>query len=438
MTSTASLSLEQAPPISVPFRFFLTAPLFLLLASLLLMLEGAAVLMDRWSPLTLSMTHLFTLGVLGQVMMGAMLQMLPVLAGSPVPRVVPLATTVHLATSLGTLALVAGFLGAGALWMKLAVCLLAGGFTFFISGVGIALWRVVRVSTTVIAMRLAVLGLLVTVLLGLYLAAAQLWKLPYVDLIMLTNTHLAWGGTAWVGLLIVGVGYQVVPMFQLTPEYPVRLQRLFAPLLFAALLVWSLDYWSVSAASWLALLVGSGFMLFALVTLYLQHQRRRKLADVTLNFWRLGLGLVVLAWLLMLTRALSDFNLDLWLGVCLIFAVLSIINGMLYKIVPFLSWFHLQHQKTASLAGGGPRIPSMKELLPDRFARRQWYLHLLALLLWAGVLAVGDSLTLPAGLFLGLSSLLLCYNLVRVVLKFRHLQTELRAAAPAGAVDQHY
>ncbi len=89
LTSTASLSLEQAPPISVPFRFFLTAPLFLLLASLLLMLEGAAVLMDRWSPLTLSMTHLFTLGVLGQVMMGAMLQMLPVLAGSPVPRVVP-------------------------------------------------------------------------------------------------------------------------------------------------------------------------------------------------------------------------------------------------------------------------------------------------------------------------------------------------------------
>ena len=42
MLSQASLSLEQAPPISVPFRFFLTAPLFLFSAGILLLVMRAS------------------------------------------------------------------------------------------------------------------------------------------------------------------------------------------------------------------------------------------------------------------------------------------------------------------------------------------------------------------------------------------------------------
>jgi hypothetical protein len=55
------------------------------------------------------------------------------------------------------------------------------------------------------------------------------------------------------------------------------------------------------------------------------------------------------------------------------FAV-SVVNGMLYKIVPFLAWFHLQAQLQAK-AGS---IPTMKDMIAERWMRWQFRLHLAA------------------------------------------------------------
>lgn len=41
----------------------------------------------RWSPATLALTHLITLGYLAMIMLGALLQILPVVLGVPVPQV---------------------------------------------------------------------------------------------------------------------------------------------------------------------------------------------------------------------------------------------------------------------------------------------------------------------------------------------------------------
>ena len=89
------LSLEQAPPFGVPLRFFLSAPPFLVAAGLL------AALNPDWmtaplSPATLALTHLMTLGCLGMVMLGAMSQMLPVVAGAPLPAARAVAWVSHL------------------------------------------------------------------------------------------------------------------------------------------------------------------------------------------------------------------------------------------------------------------------------------------------------------------------------------------------------
>lgn len=62
--NTAHLSLDQAPGISTPLRFFLTAPLFAIVAAVLLLFTGPEILQDRWLPETLALTHLLTLGLL--------------------------------------------------------------------------------------------------------------------------------------------------------------------------------------------------------------------------------------------------------------------------------------------------------------------------------------------------------------------------------------
>ena len=106
----AGLSFEQAPPFSVPLRFFLTAPGFLVLAAMLMLWEGPPLFASRWLPATLALTHLLVLGFMAQVMLGALLQILPVAVGVTVlcPRLT--AALIHLPLTLGTLTLAGAFL----------------------------------------------------------------------------------------------------------------------------------------------------------------------------------------------------------------------------------------------------------------------------------------------------------------------------------------
>jgi len=72
MSLQAGLSFEQAPPFSLPLRFFLTAPLFLLAAAGLIVLSPDA-LASRWTPQALALTHALTLGFLAMAMLGALM-----------------------------------------------------------------------------------------------------------------------------------------------------------------------------------------------------------------------------------------------------------------------------------------------------------------------------------------------------------------------------
>ncbi|MCC7279812.1 MAG: hypothetical protein IT487_16055, partial [Chromatiaceae bacterium] len=119
MINTRGLALDQAPPFPIPARFFLTAPLFAILAGLLLVWEGPALLASRWMPAALAAVHLITLGYLGQVMSGALLQLLPVVVGAPVPAVRWVGAVTHAGLALGALSLAWGLGGGGILALGL-------------------------------------------------------------------------------------------------------------------------------------------------------------------------------------------------------------------------------------------------------------------------------------------------------------------------------
>jgi hypothetical protein len=139
--NSAGLSLEQAPPFGVPLRFFLTAPWFLVLAALLLSWQGPAVFASRWLPATLALTHLLTLGFMAQVMLGALLQMLPVVVGVVVPRLRLTAMLIHIPLTLGALALTVAFLSGVPAWFQLAWWLLGLTFGVALMAIHLALWR---------------------------------------------------------------------------------------------------------------------------------------------------------------------------------------------------------------------------------------------------------------------------------------------------------
>lgn len=417
MSLPASLSFSQAPPILVPFRFFLSAPLFGLLAALLALWCGSSLMDSRWQPSVLALTHLMTLGFLGMAMVGAMMQMLPVVAGSPVSHPVGVARAVHVLLLPGVLLLAGGFLF-GSYWpMRLAMLLLGSGFAVFIAAVGLSLKRASSGNPTVVGMRFAVGALLITAALGLTLASNYGWDWWLIERVRLTNLHLTWGLLGWVGLLVAGVSYQVVPMFQLTPSYPKPLTRWLTMALFALLLLLSAVYMlpeGVQEPAMLAVGMAAaiGFTVYAVVTLRLQLQRRRKQSDVTLLFWRFGMVSLLLALALgvagqvipVLDKVQGD-NFALAFLFVAGFAV-SVVNGMLYKIVPFLIWFHLQ-----SLLMGVARVPNMKLIMPEARMRRQMWLHFASVPTLV-LSAFWPPLIYPAALLFGISMILLEVNLL--------------------------
>ncbi len=437
--SDPGLALEQAPPVSAPFRFFLTAPLFGVAAALLLLWDGPALLASRWTPGLLALTHLLTLGVLAMVMFGALLQMLPVVAGAPVARPVMVASVVHVLLVAGTLALTFGFILPAPWLLQAALVLLAGAVAGLVAAAALSLARAPRRHAAVRGMTLAIVALAVAALLGGWLLAGHGWSEVTLRRGLLTDLHAGWALFGWVGILVVGIAFQVVPMFQMTPEYPEWLARHLTRLLVGALLFWSLAAaWPAAAPLGVlaAALMLFGFGAFAVATLGLQRQRKRRLPDVTLSFWRLAMVCLLATLLLWLAgRAAPAWAVDpraatlLGAGFLVGFA-LSTVNGMLYKIVPFLVWFHLQnHLLHSGKMGTGFKIPHMKQVLPDAVGRRQFHAHVAALLLLPAALLWPSPWVYPFALALGVSCLLLAANLWRAGGIFRRLAREL--APPA-------
>lgn len=414
MIDTRGLSLAQAPPFHVPARFFLTAPFFALLAGILLLWEGPASLASRWLPLALAATHLITIGYLGLLMCGALLQLLPVVLGAPVPAVRWVGNLTHPLLGLGAL-LLAGGLGFGLPWSLASGAMASAmGFLVFLFPVALALWRAQGEPGTRRALRAAVLALLATLLLGLLLSAFLLGLIPLDDFTHWANAHLLWGLLGWVGLLVIGVAIQVIPLFYVTPPYPARVRAWLGPTLLVLILLASLAEvrgWRLTATLAQGLATGA-FVFFALLSLRLLAQRGRRRLDPTLLHWLVALLAVIaaaLAWALQAPSALIGILLLVGLGV-------GLPAGMLFKILPFLAWFHLQHRQIAT-GRFDLRIPHMGSLLPLGWARLQFGLHLLALLLAVAAIFL-PVLARPAGLALVLAALVLEGLLVRVVLAY--------------------
>jgi hypothetical protein len=369
-----ALSLEDTPSLAVPLPFMLTAPWFACAAGLLLAWQGAEALASRWSPTALALTHLMTLGFLAMTMFGAVLQMLPVAAGLQVPAARRVAGICWPALAAGTMLLASAFLSGYRLLFALAAPVVVLAMLCFAVAVARALagraLAGARAMTT--AMRLALASLAATAFLGLLLAGdfAGLLRLPVMPM---AGLHASWGLVGWVALLIIGVSFQVIPMFQATPIYPRALTLALPPALALLLAAWSLigAFW-LEAAIAMLLALFAGFTLFRLA-------RRKRGPDVTTWYWLTSLGCLLgclLAWAMMDSE---DARRPVLMGILFIagFAA-SAVNGMLYKIVPFLLWYHL------GLAGVPRRaVPGVNAWITERASRAQCCVHGAALALMA-------------------------------------------------------
>ena len=373
--NTAHLSVESAPPIQIPFRFFLTAPLFGVLFALLLSWSGADLVESRWSPQLIGALHLLNIGVLMMMVSGVLFQMLPVVGGIQFPWIGGLSRLLHLSLTAGTLLLSAGMIFSQPPLLSLA---LWGGMLGLIPYLLLFFWLLLRIAAPPEWARLLRYTLPFLLLLaGLGVMLLMGWSQEGVALQRnWTDIHAVWGLGGWFTLLLMATSFQLIPMFQVTPPFPDWMKQWVVPLVALSLLLWG-----VTSNQVLLMLAAVGIMLYGSVTLYLLRQRKRKIFDVTVRFWQIALFSLALGATLLLLSLLIKQIIPSWLALFWIFAVLlPMLLGMVLKIAPFLVFLHLQQQmiRDPSQMGNLAALPNLFQILPTRWGKILLGLYLAA------------------------------------------------------------
>ena len=431
MPGQEGLHPDQAPPLTVPLAFFLTVPLAMTAAGLTLLLAGDAALLTPWAPTTIALTHMGTLGVLGMAMLGALYQMIPVVAGATVPWP-RLGHAVHALFATGTISLCTALLRPGPpLLFGVALVLLAAALGLFLGPVTWAIWRAPTRSSTVTGMRMSLGSLVVVVLLGLLLS----WQYAAMDFAaqraVLLQWHLSLGLLGWVGGLVTAVSWQVAPMFYLARATPSRQSSVVLVLLGAGLALCCAGGFAapllarhIEPSTLLALaalpaalavwVVGPGLLWQSL------RARRRPRADPSLRAWQAALCCAPAVLLCAgLATGGGDPRWNLAFGWLAVWGWAGLaVHGMLTRIVPFLLWFH----RFSHLVGLQP-VPPMNRLMPEGAMRTGLLTHALGLACGLGAIGSGSGLLArAAGLCVCATGLCLGYGFVQALRQ--------RAAAP--------
>ncbi|MEH6471785.1 MAG: hypothetical protein V7752_11080 [Halopseudomonas sp.] len=376
--NTAGLSFDNIPPLRIPFGFFNTAPLFGILAGAVLLVEPAA-LESRWHPAMLAIVHLLTLGFAANIMLGALCQVMPVVGSKAIPINYRQALIVRIGVGAGALLLAGFFVFYLPLLAYGAVLMLTLGLGLFVSLLALALIKARPAGVTIVAIRFAALSVLITLIAGGLLLWWRVSPGSAPALLINTDQHAIWGTLGWGMLLVIGVSFQVIPMFHVAPDFPRWATRGLPILLFSLLLINNLTQGSIAAAS--AIGINIVIIIFCAIAALTLRRRKRKLVDYTVRFWQLGLGCIALTMLIAIISKVvptlsAQLPLTRLLGVLFgMGGIISIILGMLQKIIPFLIYLHLQRAcltRPEMLL----QLPNMKQLVPTVRSRKQWQLHL--------------------------------------------------------------
>ncbi|GAB4333876.1 MAG: hypothetical protein Kow0010_20590 [Dehalococcoidia bacterium] len=406
---TARVAPQLSAPLSVIAPYFLLAPAGLLVAGVLLLGARSADFGAINHPTTLGITHAIVLGWITTTMFGATYQLgAAVLGGRTLPAwLLRAQLALHLA---GVGVFVLSFREWDLAWLR------AGSFVL-VATIGVHLVAVVsplRSAQGWPPIRLYLLagamGLAATATLGfLWVDALHAARYTVTELRISAHAHL--GLVGWLGVTLMGVSYQLVPMFNVINRRKPAVPRLALGAVIAGVAAFvtanllALPGWAI-AGSGSVILAGIGA--WAVDQWLLLGARSRRKMDiqgrasyVSLGFLAVAGGLAAIALgraflgepllprLLLAYGATGTLG---WMGVALI--------GNSYKILPFLIWYHRYRE----LAGREP-VPLVGELYSERAAHAVVGVHSTAVvLLLAGLLTESDLLTRGAAVLLILSA----------------------------------
>lgn len=365
---------RQGVPLSIPLPFLLTGSVAAACFGLLLPWLMSEALLAPDFPHVLALVHTVTLGWLTMSIMGASLQLVPVIIAAPL-RAARFLRWQYPLYLCGVLLLLSGF------WWMQPWLMIAGGSLVVLAVIhyiSVLAITFAHSSTRPLTVRYLIASLTyLAIVVGLGLTMALNFQFNFLgpgsDRLLLT--HVTLGVVGWLTCTLIGVSYTLTRLFALAHGHSDRYGRLIFWLLNGGIWGLALGF----SFAWLPLIIVGSLILIAAVWLFgydyrlMLQARHRKILDVTQHhaiasvvYLMVVVPCGIIATLFgwhqpALLVALALAALVGWLGQSII--------GYLYKIVPFLIW----HDRYGPLVGH-QKVPLMREMVHERWARTSWWL----------------------------------------------------------------
>ena len=396
------LSLDQAPPYETPLFYYMIGVFYLILFSLSLLIYGQTT-EDRFYYESIAITHILTLGFFTHIMFGSLFQMVPVIIGESYKNVEPRAKMILISLNIGIVSFVSFFLFDIKIFMHIAMLFLVTTIIYFSIYSFLTIYKTVDKNQTVKTFLTALVFLAIGASFGLF---SLLVHGAYIEDKKFGDIHFTFMIFGWIFLLLSGVAYKVIPMFYVAKEYPIFVKNYFY-IIASALLIsiaFATAYQYNLLLSALKILLAILTASFALVTINILKNRKRKRVDTTVNLWYFSMSNLFIASIMWIVSIV--FNIELGFSFGVIFGlgfIYALINGMLYKIVPFLTWFHLSSAFVFDA--------EMSQVIKAKIMKIQFYIFTGSYIFFILALFYKPFVFVGATLFFVSSSLLL-YNII--------------------------
>ncbi len=362
-----AVSQDFAPPFRLIAPYFIIGMIFFVLSVALALGLNIA---DMGSTHTnaLAWVHLFLLGFVMMVIFGAMAQLVPVVLEVG-HFAVDLYYVIYPLLGIGTILMAFGFLSYPALLPYGGIVVLIS-LLIFILETFLTIKKVKKLNLVMTTVLIANTFLFIGLIFGILMALGYAGTIN-VDIMALLRGHIYLVLAGYVGITIMGMSLILLPMFWLSHSFSWK------PVEYA---LWSMSIGVV----WVALssildsvvleFLGYDMAIIALILyfyqIYLIYTTRVRMEnDIYLHSLIFSYSNLILAIVMGLIYLIYPSQRLLLAIGWIIFAgyIAFIINGHLYKIVPFLVWY----QRFSPLIGK-QKVPMLADMIPVRSAKFQF------------------------------------------------------------------
>jgi len=214
-TATPNLAGLRAASVRLPLCFVLIGVLSLLVSTGFLLAQPDLLAMYHYTPHLIAITHLFVLGFICSIVIGAMYQLVPVTLETQLfsERLVKWHFVAH----------VSGFVGMVFAFWNFNMALVGVFGSLLTLGVGLFVFNLIGTLAKVkgwnaikFGITTALFWLSSTVAAGLLLAASKIWSFISFQPLAAMHAHAHLGVVGVFVMMIVTVSYKLVPMFTLS------------------------------------------------------------------------------------------------------------------------------------------------------------------------------------------------------------------------------